>query len=102
MRWYAGLLPAWTGLHRLSLSEPAQELGIEVTQRAEVDMVTNTMEPDTLGTRDPFVMDLAIRDKTDPEVFTTDSDSSEVKFAHQVDGGFDGIHPEGTASLKFP
>ena len=84
----------------MGLREPAEELGIEVADGANLYMVTHTMGSYTLGTNDPFRMNLMIGDKTDAKVLATYGDSPEMMVAHQVDGRFDGVDPEGAASLE--
>lgn len=88
------------GLHGLSRGEPVKKLSVEVTRGADVHMMTNTMRADTLGTSDSLATELAVQNETDPQVSATDGDSSEVIVADQVDGRFDSIHSERTASLK--
>ncbi|MBI4470698.1 MAG: hypothetical protein HY650_15395 [Acidobacteria bacterium] len=96
----AGFIRRHAGLHRLSLSEPAKQLDIQIVQRADKHVVADSMGADSLGTRDPSITDLMVQDETDAEVLPTHCDSDEVVVADQVDCRLDGIHPERTASLK--
>jgi hypothetical protein len=62
--------------------------------------MADAMRSNLLGTQDPLVTDLVIRDETYTEVLAPHRYSCEVVLADEIDRGLDGIHPEGTAPLK--
>ena len=82
----AGSVRALAGLHRLSLREPTNQLGIQITQRPEDHVVADAMRSHPLGTTDPLITDLMIRDEADAEVIAPNRDAAEVVLADEING----------------
>lgn len=72
-------------LHRLSLSEPGEQLRVDVIDRVQFDVMSHTSRSNILTALDAFVIDLVIENEADAHMVLAHAHAGEMMFAHEVD-----------------